>query len=463
MPTSSPARVLLLTALAIAASAARTEGLQLGLYLDRKPTLEEVRRNFTNAKYEPPYGCYLGAFIDLDSSLKESYKDSIGRVRRLPSEFESVVGNPHSTYFFYLGYGRPLPKDWVTMLAAQGKIVHIAFEPNRGIQYVLDDEYLYVLAKDMRDTGARIFLRFGSEMNGAWVDYGKDPKVYKEKFQLVAKKVREIAPNVAMVWCPYTTPVAPIDNLYPGDAYVDWVGVNMYSVTFHDQDPKKPARQIHPVEMLDYVYSRYSAKKPMMIGEYGTTHFSALEKRSVTQFAERNLYGLYAALPRRYPRVKAISYFNGNNLELEHRLNNNYAVTQNASVLSAYRKVTEPEYFIKDATVFSGATLNASLDSSHDDGADLLAGAPVSPMPLRDNDVVQGKLDLSAWCRTTDENAVMKFRIDGKLLYEGAGKDKWYVTIGTTRLTEGWHTFSVEAWIDGRKAATRSASVMVEH
>ena len=124
-------RLALVAALAGAAFVCARADLQLGLYLDRKPTEEEAKANYTAAKFEPPYGCYLGAFIDLDSSLKETYSDSIGRVRKLPSEFERIVGNPHSTYFFYLGYGRPLPKDWVSLLSMQGKIVHIAFEPNR--------------------------------------------------------------------------------------------------------------------------------------------------------------------------------------------------------------------------------------------------------------------------------------------------------------------------------------------
>jgi hypothetical protein len=440
----------------------RADSLQLGLYLDRKPTVEEVRDNYTRAKLEPLYGCYLGAFIDLDYSLKEEYKDTIGRVRRLPSEFERVVGTQHSTYFFYLGYGRPLPKDWVSLLAMQGKIVHIALEPTRGIQYVLDDEYLAQLAKDMAETKANIFLRFGSEMNGAWVEYGRDPKVYKEKFRLVAKKVHALAPNVAMVWCPYATPVNPIDSYYPGDEYVDWVGVNMYSVTYFDQDPKKPARQVHPTEMLDYVYRRYSARKPVMIGEYGTTHFSALEQKAVTQFATRNLYGLYPALPRKYPRVKCISYFNGNNLELEHRLNNNYAVTQSQPVLQAYRRVTEPAYFLKDVSTFAFA--HPALGFLPVDGsADPMEDVPTAPMPLQDGDIVRGKLDLSAWCKTVDPDITMKFRIDGKLLYEGLGKENWYVTIGTTRLTEGSKVFSVEAWKGKTKLATKSARVLVLH
>lgn len=434
------------------------------IFLDRKPTLSEVKRTYTGAKYEPPYGCFLGAYIDLDSSLKQTYADSIGRNRRLPEEFEQVVGNQHATYFFYLGYGRPLPKDWVNYLAMQDKIVHIALEPTRGIQYVFDDEYLTTLAQDMADTKAKIFLRFGSEMNGAWVEYGKDPSVFKDKFRLVAKKMREIAPNVAMVWCPYTTPVAPIPSYYPGDQYVDWVGVNMYSVTFFDQDPKKPARSVHPTDMLDYVYRKYSAIKPIMVGEYGTTHFSALENRTDVGFARRNLYALYAGLPRLYPRVKCISYFNGNNLELEHRMNNNYAVTQNVEVLEAYRRLTFSEYFLKSATMAPPNSLRDRLDRTPVDARlDPLQNLPLAPMPIKEGQSVYGRLDLSAWCKTTDTQVKMRFKVDGKVLYDGVGKDKWFVTIGASRLSEGPHKISVEAWFKNRLLATKSVSVNVVH
>ena len=429
--------------------------LRLGLYVDRKPTVQEVRANFTAAKHEPAYGCYLGAYIDLDSTMTRSYDDSIGRTRRLPEEFEKIVGKVHASYYFYLGYGRPIPMDWVALLGMQGKIVHIALEPNRGIEYVLDDEYLTQLAKDMKNTGAKIFLRFASEMNGAWVEYGKDPKVYKEKFRLVSRVMKRHAPNVAMVWCPYTTPATTIDSYYPGDEYVDWVGVNMYSVTYYNQDRSMPARQVHPVDMLDRVYRKYSSRKPIMIGEYGTTHFSALENKSVTDFALRNLYGLYAALPRKYPRVKAINYFSGNNLELSHRMNNNYAITQNAKLLKAYKQLIEAPYFLSRST--------PSPDLSEDGAGGSSDDLPISPLPLRNGDVVSGKIDLSAWCRTTDLSLVMKFRIDGKLLYEGYGKQHWYVTIGASRLTEGWHVFSVEAWSKNRKLATSSARVKVVH
>ncbi len=459
--------LMALAALFCAALSAADDGLQLGLYLDRKPTTSEIYSNYTAAKFEPLYGCYLGAFIDLDSTLQRQYKDSIGRMRRYPEEFEERVGRRHATYFFYLGYGRPLPTDWVKKLADQKKIVHIALEPNRGIQYVLDDIYLLELAWAMKASGAKIFLRFGSEMNGAWVEYGKDPELYKEKFRLVSEVMKREAPNVAMVWCPYTTPINPIENLYPGDDYVDWVGVNMYSVTFFDQDRNKPASHIHPTEMLDYIYEKYSDRKPIMIGEYGTTHYSALEGKSVPAFARNNIFDLYSGLARKYPRVKAISYFNGNNLELAHRLNNNYAITQNAEVLKAYQQITNVEYYLADD---SAATPPATaIGVSPVDGSDASAQVPLAPMLLKDGDTVSGILNLSGWCKTSNPDLRMLFRIDGKELYDGRGKQHWYVTIGVKRyngairIPEGWRTFSVEAWDGDKKIATYSARVLVEH
>ena len=50
--------------------------------------------------------------------------------------------------------------------------------------YVRDDAYLRRLADDMKKSGAKIFLRFASEMNGTWTVYQKNPKQYREKYRL---------------------------------------------------------------------------------------------------------------------------------------------------------------------------------------------------------------------------------------------------------------------------------------
>ncbi len=300
------------------------------------------------ARLEPAKGCILGAYIDLDPNLSQSYQDQNGRSRKLPEEFEDKLGVPHGMYFFYLGYGQPLPMDWVKRLASQDKYVHIAFEPNDGLEAVQDDDYLRKFAEDCRDSGAKIFVRFASEMNGNWTKYSGQPKLYVEKFRLVSRVLRQ-APNVAMVWCPYTTPENPIPAYYPGDDFVDWVGVNMYSVTYFNQNLNTPGAHVEPKDMVEFVYNRWTRTKPMMICEYAATNYSAAEDSDVTDFAVRKIRALYEDLPKRFPRVKAINYFSTNAIQLEHRKNNDYTLTRVESIGRLYRDLVSSSYFLKEA------------------------------------------------------------------------------------------------------------------
>jgi len=297
------------------------------------------------AKHEPAKGCYLGAYIELDPSISKKLIVD-GRGRRDPAIFEKVVQKPHASYFFYLGYGRPLPMEYVAALRDRGKLIQIALEPNAGLATVQDDDYLRSLADMMRESKARIFLRFASEMNGDWVKYHGDPILYKQKWRMVHRIMAERAPNVAMVWCPYAMPLGNIDPYYPGDAYVDWVGINMYNVTYFNQNKTTPAHDIGPFDLLDPVYKKFADRKPIMIAEYGVTHFSAVENKYVRQFAISNLDELYQGLRKCYPKVKAIYYFNTNGIALKHRRNNDYRVTTDPGVRAVYRKLIDHPYFL---------------------------------------------------------------------------------------------------------------------
>lgn len=301
-------------------------------------------------KHEPENGCILGAFIDLDPTLKEVHRDLNDRPRKLPHEFESVIGKRHGMYFFYMGYGRRPPVDWIRHLAKEDRIVHIAMEPNDGLDVVQDDGYLRGVADELASTGAKIICRFGSEMNGTWTVYNKDPKKFIEKFRLVTQVFRERAPNVAMLWCPYATPVSNIMAYYPGDEWVDWVGVNMYNVTYFDQDKGKPAMHVKPRDMLKFVYEEFAGRKPIMIGEYGTTHYSAVEKRKVVKYAVANIRSLYTELQNEFIEVKGVNYFNCNNLLVEHRKNNNYLVQTEPEILKTYRAAIAPSHFVTRAS-----------------------------------------------------------------------------------------------------------------
>lgn len=390
------------------------------------------------AKHEPPAGCILGAFIDLDPNLKEVYRDETRKPRKLPEEFERRVGVTHALYFFYLGYGQKAPVDWISRLHQRDKFVHIAFEPNRGLEEVKDDAYLRQFADDLARSDASIFLRFASEMNGSWTNYGGKPALFREKFRLVARVMAERAPNVAMVWCPAAVPAENIDAYYPGADVVDWAGLNFYSVTFFNQDLTAPASDVLPQSLLRPFYSKYSARHPIMIGEYGATSFSMVEGRERADFAAERISGLYASLPTQFPRVKAVNYFSCDATQLAHRRNNDYTLTTRSEVTIAYRKAVSGSHFL------TSRTEARALDEG---------GRVVSPSArIRSGSVI--RID-----EYLPSSATCIFLIDGRVQTTWRSGERWHAEISAP---PGARTLTVEV-VDaqGRTLGQRSIELTV--
>lgn len=414
------------------------------LFIHRIPTSAERAARHTRAKFEPEVGCYLGAFVDFDGSLKQPpLHDLNGKPHKDPSHFEQIVGKPHSMYFFYLGYGQRLPTDWVRWLGQRNKFVHIALEPNNGLEKVNEDTYLNKLADDMKASGAKIFLRFASEMNGFWTKYSRNPKLYREKFRLIYRVMKRRAPNVALVWCPFEEPTSNIPSYYPGDDATDWVGVNLYSVTYHDNMASQPAEHEHPCDLLAYVYNRYSAKKPIMVCEYAATHYAAVEARPRPDFAMLKILSLYSALPRVLPRIKCINYFDSNNITfVKSRAYNNYSVTDDPLVIAAYRWAISAPYFLA-APLAPNATI----------------AEPV-PMPLRQGERLKGKVRLSCWARTPSDNLKVVYKVDGTPIYRADRPDLWECIWDAGSVKPGKHTLTLLVYhTDGRLAASQSLHV----
>ncbi|RYG75361.1 copper amine oxidase, partial [bacterium] len=252
------------------------------------------------AKFEPATGCYIGAFIERDSAVKGN----------IPA-FEELTKKKHASYFTYVGYGRPFPLEWVQKVVRNGGAPHIAFEPNNGLAEVVDGPYLRAWARDAARARCPIFLRWASEMNGPWTKarYGGTAETYKEKFALVSRIMKEEAPNVAMVWTPFAEPARFIPDYYPGDQWVDWVGINIYSVFVHDGDVKRPSGDEDPVAFLKFVYDLYAARKPIHISEFAATIWCKGTKQNTVDWAIEKTKRFYNALREEYPRVKSVNWF----------------------------------------------------------------------------------------------------------------------------------------------------------
>lgn len=257
---------------------------QIGFYFQRPATSKELDTLYTGARLEPIIGCYRGAFIDRDDQVLGKSHDENWQEHRSIPEFEALTGHKHASYFMYVAYGQKFPRKWIEECKKADAIPHIAWEP-RDMNAVRDDAYLQSWAQGLRAVDWPVFIRFAGEMNGFWTPYHGNARLYRERFALVHRVLHRSAPKVATIWCVNSIPLQNIANYYPGDDNCDWVGINLYSVPFADNNPARPTDKNSPTTLIDPIYKTYAARKPIAICEYAASHMAAADRKRRNDFA----------------------------------------------------------------------------------------------------------------------------------------------------------------------------------
>lgn len=402
------------------------------------------------AKFEPESGCYIGAFIELDHIVQ-------GKIE----EFEALTKKKHASYFTYTGYGMPFPQAWVEKVKAHGGAPQIAFEPNNGLDEVQDDAYLRAWARDAARSQVPIFLRWASEMNGPWVAWHKSPAQYVEKFRLVAQVMQEEAPNVAMIWTPFAEPQRLIAQYYPGDEWVDWIGMNIYSVYVNDGDPNRPAYDKDPVKWLRFLNDNYP-NKPIHISEYASTFHCKGTAQDTVEFGIEKMLRFYNAIKDEFPRVKSVNWFAWDTITGK-KANNNYSFLTDGRALLAYREVIDSPYFLSKVaydpqafrrTIRGDTTIGAQgealrpgvkLDQALEESGAVMVGLS-EPMlrGLNDGDIIQGGLNLRAQLPLEMKSKGLLWVVNGRTLAITNTKP-YRVYIPFDKLGPGKHTARVVA------------------
>jgi Glycosyl hydrolase family 26 len=189
--------------------------------------------------------------------------------------------------------------DWSNEGAADAQVAAGAY-----------DTLLTAMAQSMRDFGHPLFLLFDEEMNGSWYGYspGQNGNTAAD-FVAMWRHVHDVfvavgASNVTWVWVPNVDPsdaLTPMSSLYPGDAYVDWTGLNGYNwgggagggwMTF--------------AEVFTHSYDTLLAiapQKPILVGETASEETGGSKAQWITD-------ALTAQVPGRFPRIKGLMWFN---------------------------------------------------------------------------------------------------------------------------------------------------------
>jgi len=293
------------------------------------------------AKFEPESGLFLGIYGEGNEALVKNFGVD-------PVLVETVYGKAHASLLYYNIYGQsPFAASAAAKMKSVDGSLQIHMQPE-ALEEVNDGEYLRQWARDAKASGIPVFLRFGGEMNGNWVPWGLQPELYIKKFKLVHDIMAEEAPNVAMVWAPNFYPWDNMTQYYPGDAYVDWVGVSCYTTLSYTADTKETKLKSNPIDLLSYIVAEYGKRKPIMIVEGAVSYTAGLEPAiNYTDWATNNIRRFYAYIPLVYPEIKAMFYYDAKGAAGGKE---SYILSANRTLKNVYSDIIKNEYYLSSMT-----------------------------------------------------------------------------------------------------------------
>jgi beta-mannanase len=166
----------------------------------------------------------------------------------------SKAAGAHPTMVqFFVKWTEDFRPESVPQTYKQGALPVISWEPWAGVKaganqpdYALAkiisgkfDPYITKFATAVRDQKWPIAIRFAHEMNGNWYPWsertsGNHAGEYVQAWRHVHDVFQQVgATNVIWIWSPNIVRPVPninLERLYPGDTYVDWVGMVGYAV-----------------------------------------------------------------------------------------------------------------------------------------------------------------------------------------------------------------------------------------
>jgi beta-mannanase len=173
------------------------------------------------------------------------------------------------------------------------------------------DSYIREFAEGAKEWGHPFFLRFNWEMNGNWFEWsegvnGNQPGEYASAWRHVHDIFAEVgAANATWVWCPNVDPegnMQDLRSLYPGDAYVDWTGLDGYN---SGTNPIRPDRWRSFDQLYSSTYREITETiaptKPLIIGEVGSSEAGGSKAAWIEE--------MLSTIPIDYPKIRGVLWF----------------------------------------------------------------------------------------------------------------------------------------------------------
>ncbi|MEO0472487.1 MAG: glycosyl hydrolase [Bacteroidota bacterium] len=268
---------------------------------------EKVSENFVprknyQARLEPADGVLHGAGQDFDSFIK----------------YTEVLGKKHYPVI-YMDYIGLIKEDdgvqkWGEKLKAELAQMPADVMPQIGLNLTAGnddgsgqdslvasgayDPAINVFVEALQSLGRPAFVRIGYEFEGSWNGY--TPSTYVAVFKRITDAMRAAKVNAATVWCAAggSAGFIPLDSLaqyYPGDEYVDWWGIDVFS----------PEEITHP-RLIEFLEWADEHQKPVMLGECTPRYVGVMDGK----VSWDKWFGPFFNLIEQRPQIKAFCYIN---------------------------------------------------------------------------------------------------------------------------------------------------------
>jgi len=322
-----------------------------------------------------PDKAYTGAYIDFGDTEDSVTLEALENFEQLAGKHQAVIG-----FSSYWGK-QTFPQKALDIIYAYGAVALIYWNP-WGKPYYEErttdpfqlpdiasgkwDHYIDLWAGEAKKFGRPILVSWGLEMNGSWFPWSgfffgagkaipgtnpvkyEGPEMFKKAYRHVVDRARAAgADNIIWVFHPNNTsdpnePWNRMANYYPGDRYVDWLGLSAYG----QQYPQYGWVGFQTV-LPDYYNEICSITpdKPFILAEWGIGEFPKSGSKA-EWIAEA-----FKRFPVDFPRLKAAVFWHERwqNGDLSY---SNLRVNSSEAALKAYRQGVADSYWL-DSPVFT--------------------------------------------------------------------------------------------------------------
>ena len=284
-----------------------------------------------SAKTPPANGALFGAFVGVGAN---DTPDFLAEEQKLGRAW--VIDNRFYSYEDFVA-------DRTRWDVAQKKLPLITWEPHWPLDEIIagtDDALFHQRAQGLRDLGVDILLRWGHEMNGNWYPWGGannggangGPAKYIAAYRHVHDLfVADGATNVYWVWCPLVAdvPAEPWNhwtNYYPGDAYVDWVGLDAYNWG----NSSSCCTWQSFGDLVNDLYKDYAGRKPLILAETASAEVGGNKAAWIDD--------MHQQLKTTFTGIKAVVWFDINK-------ETDWRIDSSPPTLAAYQAMALDPYF----------------------------------------------------------------------------------------------------------------------